>query len=341
MNKWSLAACSTTILLLTTTVACQLHPTQEGERGNLEFSYHPADGSTEFDRPLAVGSGLTLHVDPLGERSLDNVIGVETSPDSILDAEVTDDRDAIALMGRSSGQVDLEVTVNGGGETYRDSIALEVGDVDRIAMEHRCTSAADAAYLEGWEASIDLERQTSGGDQLVGSTRSSFDAAESCQLDIVPDQYQEAPYCDSAGLHFPTFDEPGPVELFVTDGVATIDNGFRDLGLHIVDPDLMVFDPPADYAEVDRTRTIQLEPVREVPDSGGFWPICTPMELDVEILTPDICRSRAGSTSFSIDADDDNELELQGQRSGICQLDIYLAERPDLEPWPVDIDVRN
>lgn len=335
-----LAVLMATALFISACGGCQFDATQEGEQGNLEFAYSPADGDTTFDRPIAVDSGLKMYVEPLANRSFDQITDVTVSDNSILRAEIDgNSSDTLNLEARSSGEVRLEVRAQGGGETYGDWTTIRTGDVDRVRMAHECTSAADAAYLIDREASVELERQNRAGEQLIGSAQSHMDALRSCHVDLYPDEYQERPYCDEAGLHFSTLPEFGAIDIFPADGIGTAGSSHQDMGMHVIDPDLMQFHQPDTDLRVDRNRTIELEAYRNPPDSSGVWPVCTDMDLRIEIYSGNICTGSAGETTLHVDASDENEVQLRGQRSGYCDFDIYLDDEPGIDPWPMEVYV--
>lgn len=325
-------------------LACHPEATQEGERGNLLFSYSPADDSTDFDRPIAVGSEIRIHVEPADGRTFAEVIDVSTSNDTVLEADVASDAsDAIDLVGRSAGATRLEVEVRDDAHTYGDEIELHTDDVHQISLGHRCTHAADAAYLRDYEATVGLRRHNNNGRQLVGSATSTERADESCQVDIVPPQEQTRPRCDEAGLHFSSFTDYGPVEIFPADGIATTPDSAPDLGVHVVGPDRIEFERrPVDELRVNHLRSLQLQAHWNDPSGPRQWEVCTNMELEIEILTPAVCRGRGGDLNFAIGPDDANQVQLRGERSGVCELDVYLqAPTGHFGPWMVEVDVVN
>lgn len=354
MNSWSkgwmLGAAALMVTVAAGCSGCQFQAAQEGERGNLEFVYTAADGDTTFERPLAVGSGLRVNVEPLGGRSLDYVTAVTSSDSSVIAAEVeTGASDAIYLVGRAGGHAEIEVEARGGGETYSDRILMSADWVDQVGLSHSCTAGTDAAYLADYDATILLDRRNDRGQKLVGTAASQSldDAHLGCQLEIYPADEQQRPYCDTAGLHFPEFLDYGEVELFPIDEVGLTSGSHPALGVHAVSAERISLEQfPRDEARVDRTRSIELEAYWEDPGNahgpGGStdWPVCTHMAMDIEVRTPDICTGRSGSTSFSIDSSDENEIDIRGVRRGSCQLDIYvLDEFGEVGPFPVDVEV--
>lgn len=320
--------------------ACDRHATKEGQQTNLEFQYIPADGETdEFDRPIAVGSHLTMEVQPLG-RAFDGIVAVRTSPPGVVEA-VPDqsEPDQIHLTGVGDGDVELEVEVQGVDGSYTDWIELRVRDVAEIEMSHRCTDLPEAAYPQGRAPSLEFERRSLEGDRLVGAADNTTDPLEGCQAWLYPEEYQQLPTCDSAGLHFPVLEQLGVVELDVVEEVAVDDRGAPYLDVHVFDPDAMEFVQPSEAVRVGRSSTFELIPFIDPPTEPGTVDACA--ELEVEILTPDVCEfdSVGDDTTTTTEPEDDYEVEIEGLASGVCDLDVYLAGERDIAPWPIAIDV--
>lgn len=316
---------------------CNFDATQQGERGNLEFSYTAADGRTEFDRPLAVGSELTMHIEPVDNRGLDQIDEVTVTPGDVLGVEFTDSSDSFRLHALSGGEARVRVEVRDGNTTYVDETPLRVDHVDSVQMGHRCTEAAGAAYLWDTEIDVDWNRRNAAGETLIGSAENTEGDAPRCHADIQPVSYQTAPQCDSTGLHFPPIDELVSLDLFAEEGLET--GGVQDMGIHVIDPVNMQFDPPEDYVEVGRTEQVQLLPVWDPVEYEGWWPVCTNMELEVEIINPATCIGPADRDEFTVDPDDQNQVKLEGKLSGICHLDVSLARFPDAGTWPIEVEV--
>lgn len=324
--------------------ACDMRATQEGDEGNLTFHYSPADESTDFDRPLAVGSGVALHMEALDGRTFRRVVDVTAEPETVLTADVDDSSlDTINLSGQSSGEATISVEIQGDGERYTDSTSVRVGEVRQIEMEHKCSDSADAAYIVGQSATISWDRQTASGEKLIGSARSQEEALRSCQADIYPIEYQEDPHCNEAGLHFPNLPMVEPIELFPTEDIGVATGGLRDLGIHVFDPEVLShnlrFEHSNDDLRVDRTRTVELELFNDPVGSGDNFPICTDLDLLIEIYSTDTCTGPGGAADFTVDSEDSHEFQLRGERTGVCDFDVSLPEYPDVAPWPIELDV--
>lgn len=339
-GSWIVALLSLSVAAM----ACDMRATQEGDEGHLTFYHSPADGSTDFERPLAVGSGVALKMEPLDERSFRRVVDVTVEPASVLDAHVDDSSsDTVNLSGESTGEARIEVEVQGDAERYTDSTTMQVAEVQKIEMGHECTDRADAAYQVGRRATIEWERQTGSGDKLVGSARNDGEPLRGCQADIYPEDYQQDPHCNEAGLHFPNFPAVEPIDLFATDGVGVTTGGLHDLGIHVFDPAVLAYnlriEHSGDAMRVDRTNTVELDLFNDPVDNDDNFPICTNMELLVEIYSSDICTGPGGDVEFTVEREDAHEFELRGEQSGVCDFDVSLPEHPDVEPWPIELDV--
>ena len=342
------------LVILALGCVCQVQTTMEGEEGNVRFMYSPADGDFDEDRPLGVGSTLQMEIDPLGDRSLDEVTAVSSSDSSIIEVELDDGRqDGINLHGRSAGHADIEVQLRGGGENYSDWIRMEAADVDEIEFSHVCSSGPDAVYLADYEVEIKLDRRTAGGTAVVGSSynRGPGHDYPGCYLEIDPIEEEERPYCNEKMLTFPDMLDYGEVILFPVDGVSIPRRAHPDLGIHAVDASNIYFDSrPTDEVRVDRSDSVRLEAFWEGGDGYGpgdelgELPVCTNMEMDVVVHTPEVCTGGTGTgandLNFTVDPGDENTLSLRGESRGICQLDVYVQdERGEVGPFHIDVDV--
>ncbi len=333
-NCWLGIALIATSLVL----ACSGKAAQEGEEGKLEFFYEPADGDRDFDRPLAVGSGMSIFVEALGSHELDRIRKVSTDPESVLFAELDDDaEDEVYIWGDAAGEATLEVEVLGGGEIYTDRVTLRVDEVDTVEMAHECTDGIDAAYMIDEDFRIPFERENADGEKLVGEVHSDMDAKLSCQVLMQPEYFQDRAYCNEAGLHFWAIDTLGPVYLDLIPEVSAASRALDELDIHIVDEDDIGFEPADGELRTDATRSVDMFPVQA--NTGGR-PVCSHLDLYIEILTPGTCTARNGDLYLYIDGDDENEIPLRGQAPGLCEFAVEFADRPDLGAWYFDAIVR-
>lgn len=321
---------------------CERVATEEGKEGNLEFAYKPADDSTQFDRPVAVGSSKDISVEPLDGRALDQVIGAYTTDETVIDAAVVDAAaDEVHLTALAPGSVELVVEVEGGGEVYEDRVDMRAEDVWFADLAHRCTTAVEAAYVADERASLVLERRSEAEEKLAGFSNSRHDALNSCQVEIFPGEDQELPYCDEDGLHFPSFPAYGLIDVFLVEEVAPGDDGYVDIGMHVIPADELQFaHRPRHELQVDRSETVTLDPFWQDTYGGAEWDVCTNMHLEIDIVTPAVCRGPMGRRSFSIEPEDKNEIDLRGEAPGICEFDVYYrGDSYDAGPWPVEVPV--
>ncbi len=327
-------------------MACDRAVSQEGDQGNLEFLYTPADGDRDFARPIALGSGLEMSVAPLGDRELEQVLSVSTDPDTILGAELIDDgedeeeEEDLFLWGIDVGESVLSVEVEGGGERYSDSTTMRVSRVTQVAMAHECARGDDAAYMVDQAVSLELDRRNHNGETLVGASYSTPNAVDTCQVQITPSYFQEEAYCDEGGLHFWPIQELGPIDVELTSGIEPAGRSSSEISIHIIDPSHVDFEVLDGDLPVDGTRRFELEPFTTPISEVGTWPVCSHLDLYVEILTPDTCSGPTGELSFFVEPEEENEVRLRGQESGRCEFAVELADRPDLGDWIFSVMVR-
>lgn len=343
MDRWANLGCgmlaALTLVLITT--GCDRAATREGEEGNLEFSYYPADDVRDFDRPLAVGSGMAITVEPAGDREFDAVRDVSVEPEGVLWAEIEEDEDdQIYVWADASGQAQLEVESFGGGEIYSDTVTLRADEVEQAVMQHQCTSQRHAAYVVGDAPTLLLERQNGDGDKLIGEAQSSSDAEFSCQVHMNPEDYQDRAFCDEAGLHFDTVNRLELIYVDLIGTVAAAGSSSPELDLDFIAAAELDFDYPDGKLRTGATRRIELNPITYGAGTSA-WPVCTHLELYVEILTPSYCSASNGDLSFFVDADEENEIPLRGQNPGSCRFAVELADRPDLGDWIFSAEVQD
>lgn len=304
-------------------VACDGRAKQDGERGNLRFFYQPADQSTRFERPLAVGSGMLLHLEPLGKRELDRIVNVRVEPSGVIQASVApNDSRSVVVSGQQAGRAKLIVEVQGAGERYSDETTLSVERPARISMAHMCTKEINAGYFAGQPVQLDFKRYSSKGDALIGSARSTADPMRGCQVEISPGELQQSARCDEAGLIFNAIEHTGPVRVRMAQGMQRHSNSPMELGVQVVSPELLDFEPVYDDLRVDTTRQITLQPVTY----GQNWPICTNLWMRVYIDTPQTCTGDHGELEFDVEPADENSFSLRGRREGVCEFAVVVYD---------------
>lgn len=300
---------------------CDGRARQEGEKGNLQFSYRAADLDRRFDRPLAVGSGMLIELEPVGKRSLDRIVGVRAEPAGIFEASVDQgDSRSIIISGQQAGSAKLIVDVQGGGESYSDQTTLKVDRPTQVAMRHMCTDEINAGYLVGDPIQLEWKRYNSKGEVLVGSARSTADPARGCQAEISPGELQQSARCDEAGLEMDLIYQPGPVRVRLAQGIQRYSNSPSELGVQVVSPELLDFEPLYEDLRVDVSRRIELRPITY----GQEWPVCTDLWMRVYIDTPYNCSGPNGEDEFDVEPADENSFLLRGREPGICEFAVVV-----------------
>ena len=342
MDRWLWrGGCLSLVLMAATVMGCDRSAAEEGAKGNLEFYYHPADGSTQFDRPMAMGSSMKLYVDAI-QGDLDSVVDAYAEPESVLRAQVDSQEElSIALRARSPGDARVHVDARKGGVPVSDFVSLQVDRVRQVEMEHRCTSDRDAAYMAGQPIEIKMERQNGSGQKLVGQaqamdgqTEDPNDHETACQVWLYPEYYQGQARCDEAGLHIEPVDQLEGISVEPIDGVSP--SGSHDfLGVHVVEEEDIEFTGVDASLREGSIRSVELEAIAAYP---AQMELCGGLELDIEILTPNRCEGVLGrGTDFSLDADDDNSFRLRGLNPGQCEFSVRFTERPELPAWYFDL----
>lgn len=342
MRFWqSIAWLGAAGFLATGSIACiDDSASAEGQEGNLEFVYDALDSDSTFDRPLAVGSSLPMYVEPADDRSFDRLSSVFGDPEDVLTASLdSGSNDSFVITGHAAGDADIVAEAVGGGETYTDFIGFQVDEVDQVELSHRCTTGTEAGYLVDESMHLDFYRFNQTGTKLIGEAPANADSDRACQIEMTPTYLYDQAVCNEAGLHIDPVSELGEFVVTADSRAQVINQSHRELGLHVIHPDELDFQPVGDDLRAGSTRDVDLAPDTESV-RGEFWPVCTSLNLEIDILTPDVCESSTGRTRFDVDASDHNEFRLHGNNSGWCEFQINLADYPGVDGWIRGVEIR-
>lgn len=311
-------------------VGCDARATQDGVQGDLRFVMDPADGSRDFDRPLAVGSTVILTVESAGERRLDRVRDVSVSPSNLATARVVQGSDdQIALIGQQPGAIDVTVTVDGAGEVYSDTVRMTVEYVDRVEIRHQCVDGPEAAYLVDRPVFLELDRLDRRGTQVVGYSDKGTDPLRGCQVVVDPQGLSQDVHCDEAHLSLPGLRDP--ISVYV-DVIPEVSTNTPEVDVHFIFPWELDFEPNMQDLRVGVTSRVELFPV----SYNEGWPVCTHLDLYVYIDSPSTCSGPNGELEFAVPATERNEIQLRGQRYGICEFAVFVGDEEFLFDAYVD-----
>ncbi|MFU8805381.1 MAG: hypothetical protein ACNA8W_16330 [Bradymonadaceae bacterium] len=310
-------------LILVFSIGCDSRAKQAGAEGHLQFYYNPADGSRDFTRPIAMGTGMAIFVEGLDDKTVEKVVSVSVSDEEILGAYPSNQQPhGVMLQGKKEGVARLTVTARGPDGDITDHTEIRVARVSELTIAHVCTDAVNAAYVQGRPISLEMERRSAGRDVLVGSTRQ-------CPVTFEPYELEDV-HCDESGLFLPPIGEAGPIRVTANEPNS---NGAREqLGVQVISQELIDFLPVEQLLRRGSTTTIELEPVRYVPD-GQIWPICFEFKLFVTIITPETCTGPSSKLDFEVDKSGANKFSLRGVEAGECHFDVTLPEFGNQIVW--------
>jgi hypothetical protein len=296
---------------------------QEGELGNLTFTFPVADGQEDFDRPIALGARLRLRVEGReGEdANVERIEAATVDPETVLSAQRSQVRpDELILTAREQGTatVTVDAALSGVSAARTDRVSFRVRPVSSISLEHQCTQSRAAAYLTNQPITLGYARFDAERRRMIGEG--------ACEVDVTPEAGIDRTRCDEATLEVPPIADPGP---YVVGSSRSARNGsLNRLDLNIVDPQILDFDPIQETLEEGRSREVELLP--RTPD----WDVCTPLEFQVFILTPDVCRGDdTNSDRFTVFRDEDNRIDLRGLRAGTCEFEVSLPALGVQDAW--------
>lgn len=304
-------------ILMTGCGSCDDRAVQMGEYGNLRFYYEPADLDTQFNRPIATGSELTLYVQDPDQNPVHQLISVQSNNPDIISA-TTNSRahNAILLNGQREGKTKIEVHAKTGKGTVEDLIEFNVLDPREISLQHACTTAANAAYLVRAPIQLDFTRKNKGRT-LVGQSRS-------CSVQVEPAEILPSTLCDEINFHLPSFDSFGSIRL--TPELSNAQGRRNQLGVQIVDRKIVDFLPLEDVlsehfeTEIEILAETMTEP---------YWPVCHNFVMEVVIETPRICEGANENSDddvFTVSPASKNRFSLRGLRRGECIFSIVFPE---------------
>ncbi len=305
-HRLSLVALPLLALSLSQACTCDGRAKQLGKEGNLTFAYASADANTDFNRPLAEGATLQVQIEgPDGER-VSQINQASSSNSAVFATGVfAGAADRILLRAERAGRAELRVNANVSGRgAASDAIDVTVATIGGISAAHRCTDSGEAAYLRGRPIALDYVRQSPSGERLVGEG--------GCAVDVLSERETLGVGCNERVLEVEAPQEAGPITLSVQR--ANRITRYQQLVAHVISPELFDFDPVIDPLYVGRASDVILRPVTQ------YWPICTTLELEVEILTPFVCSSTRGGSRgvFTVSADEAMRFSLRGEETGEC-----------------------
>lgn len=300
---------------------------QEGELGELTFTFPVADGQEDFDRPIALGARLRLRVEGLEGESVERVAAATVTPEEVLSAQRSQARgDELVLTARAQGEASLEVeAVLAGESTPRaDRVSLRVRPISSSSLEHACTRSPAAAYLTNQPITLDYARFDADGRRMIGEG--------ACEVTVTPDAGLDRTRCDEAALDVPPISDPGP--YVVSSSRRAANGSVNRLDVNVVSPELLDFAPIEGSLREGRSDELELLP--QTPD----WDICTPLEFEVFILTPDVCVADDTSADlFTVYRDENNRVDMRGRNPGTCRFEVRLPALGVQGAWEFSVPV--
>lgn len=281
--------------------------TTPGEKGELEFYYQSTD--FDFDKPIAVGATLDLHVrEPDSNQAAEVLDATPTAP-GILDVAGQRD-DVVELEGVAEGEGNVEVEARlPSGDEVRDRLAqpMRTATVDSLELSHHCVEGQEAAYLVDTEAAIGFD-MSAGGEEVIGGDFLPVSGGASLRLE------PRATLLHTVYVQTPSQKTTVTLESEVDDTTATfhvveeadIDGVVRDLG------------PSDGSIRVDRQGLVHVAP------EGGEHRVCWAVTEGFEASsdTPGICEVAP------VEADDVEEaldgqpgfVRVTGLEPGTCEM---------------------
>ncbi len=310
------------------TIACgDGRASQEGELGELTFTFPVADGQEDFNRPIALGARLRLRVEGKDREAVDRIASATVTPETVLSAQRSQTRaDELVLTAREQGEATMEVeaVLTGESSPRTDRVSFRVRPISASSLEHNCTRSPAAAYLTNQPITLGFARFDADGRRMIGEG--------ACEVTVSPDAGLERTRCDEDALDVPPIADPGP--YIVSSSRRAANGSVNRLDVNVVSPEIL------DFAPIDGSlregRSDELELLPQTPN----WDVCTPLEFEVFILTPDTCvADDTSSELFTVFRDENNRVDLRGRRAGTCRFEVRLPALGVQDTWEFSVPV--
>lgn len=328
LPKRALGARYCLLLLVCTSLsfsACQCsneRASREGEMGFLNFSYTDTLNNSDFEHAIAKNARLNVSITGTKAQRITKLHSVTSDSDAVEITKSSGSPNIFMVRAKKVGRTRLKVdatAVRLGRVT--DYITFHVASTHEMALEHRCTSASDAAYLKGNSIILNSTRYDRNNDPLVGQG--------GCSVALSRKDIQNIA-CDETTLTIRAPQDTGrmTIKALERDGKTPR----TALTTHIVSPKLLQLELDGSDLTVDQATSVSLIP------STKNWPICTGIVFAVTILTPSICAVNGDSSHAQYGESNQNSFTITGKDTGEC---LFRVKPYDLDSgiWEFGLDV--
>lgn len=305
--------------------ACQCdkaRASRDGEMGFLRFSYTDTLDNSDFDHAIAKNARLNISVTGTEQQRITELHSVTSDSDAVEITKSSGSPNIFMVRAKKIGRARLKIdatAVRLGRVT--DYITFHVASTHEMELEHRCTSRAEAAYIQGNNIILNSTRFDRNDDPLVGQG--------GCSVALSRKDIQNIA-CDETTLTIRAPQDTGrmTIKALERDGKTPR----TALTTHIVSPKLLQLELDGSDLTVDQPTTVSLIP------STKNWPVCTGIVFAVTILTPSTCAVNGDSSYAQFGEANENSFAITGKDTGEC---LFRVKPYDLNSgtWEFELDV--
>lgn len=300
-------------LVLLLLAGCQ--STLTGNEGNLQFWYEADDRVTDFNKPVAVGAFLDVHVREAGNLMAVTVTAAAFDDPAVLDVEAFSG-DTITIAGVGDGTALLEVEAEtSGGEVLPDSVNMLAAVPEVLVLGHTCTAGVTAGYLTDQRAWVPFEMEKENGQPVIGYGYYPLTVDGTAATLASGDSNQQ----------WMAFD------MGAAAGTVTLQSDLDDetLTMEVVAPTAIdgVEQPTAFVAEDIDVGDVNAFYVR--PTTGGLVICQAETAMTVASLTPTICDARTAEPPAGASEHENGWFAIEGLAEGTCEYTVTFTEGAD------------
>ncbi|MSP90673.1 MAG: hypothetical protein EXR79_02525 [Myxococcales bacterium] len=302
------------LLALLTASACASQTT--GDLGNLRFWYLADDKIADFNKAIAVGARIDLHVATATtpEQLVTVLAATSDKPEALKIVEFKGD--VVTLEGTGDGPATIDVKgKKANAQEVPDKVHMRAAKVQKTALRHTCTADPEGLYLVNQDIYVPFDLKHANNEPAIGYGYRPFTNEPAGVLTL------DTASKDQQFLHFTTAAAKGVATLKSTVDATTA-------SVKLVDID------DVDGAALGGTYFVAVGllevPVLVRPTIGGK-PVCqAKTEVKATTTTPDTCSVKVlGSTAVGASAataDTYGLVKVKGLKAGKCTLAVEFSK---------------
>ena len=281
---------------------------QTGKLGNLVFSYVADDQVTDFNKPIAVGAKLDVHVRQKGNNKPVTITSASTADDKVLKVEKFEPS-FFTLGANAKGNAEITVKAQQeDGQVVEDKVDMRAAVPQVLKMHHYCTKDADAYYLTDQTIYLPYDMELSDGEAVIGYGYHPIEMQPAGGLTLFADGKNQA--------HFKLRTSKTAQTVMLQ---SKLDSA--TLVISVVD------EGQVDGARYEGPKTVLVDtstPVLVRPTISGK-PVCqADTAINATSKTPDVCEAKALTTAKI--GDDSTQswgwIEIKSLTLGKCTFEV-------------------